>query len=144
MLESRPELGTDMETKNSSSRAAVTHGAAAILLVCVFLVDTSSVRAQNKPPILSDSDISAFSKGEIQRLKALADDVTKPEAAKLARNKLIAIGVEQVDAAFNDYRKKSRKRHDLLQFLFDFLEIGASSAINIINGSERAREVIAE
>ncbi|MEK6336667.1 MAG: hypothetical protein AABM67_17205 [Acidobacteriota bacterium] len=115
-----------------------------MLLVGICLLATSTVRAQKKPPILSDRDISAFSKSEIQILQRDAGDVAHPEKAKLARNKLIAIGVEQVDAAFNDYRKKSRKRHDLLQFIFDFLEIGASSAINIINGTERAREVIAE
>jgi hypothetical protein len=114
------------------------------LLVCICLLASSTVRAQKKPPILSDRDISAFSKSQIETLQGEARDVAHPEKSRLARNKLIAIGVEQVDAAFNDYRKKSRKRHDLLQFIFDFLEIGASSAINIINGTERAREVIAE
>jgi hypothetical protein len=65
------------------------------------------------------------------------------DAAKIARNKLIFICVEQVDTEFNNYRKKSRKRNDLLQFIFDFLEVGASTAIAITNG-ERAKEVIAE
>jgi hypothetical protein len=65
------------------------------------------------------------------------------DAAKIARNKLIFIGVEQVDTEFNNYRKKSRKRNDLLQFIFDFLEVGATTAIAITNG-ERAKEVIAE
>lgn len=130
--------------KREKAFRAVNYATVWTLLVCVCLLATSTVQAQKKPPILSDSDISAFSKTEILTLKRDAGDVANPGKAKLARNKLIAIGVEQVDAAFNDYRKKSRKRHDLLQFLFDFLEIGASSAINIINGSERAREVIAE
>ena len=132
-----------MKHRNSSQRFALSGASILTLLIGFCLITPSTVRAQNKPPILSDSDISAFSKSEIERLKKEADDTTKPDVAKLARNKLIAIGVEQIDATFNDYRRKSRKRHDLLQFIFDFLEIGASSAINIVNG-DRAREVIAE
>jgi hypothetical protein len=72
-----------------------------------------------------------------------AKETTDKEAAKIIRNKLIFIGVEQVDAEFNNYRKKSRKRNELLQFIFDFLEIGASTAI-ALTGGERVKEVIAE
>src|SRR5258708_9852192 len=115
-----------------------------MLLVCFCLLATSTVRAQKKPPILSDSDISAFNKTEIQTLQRDAGDVGNPGKAKLARNKLIAIGVEQVDAAFNDYRKKSRKRADTLNFLFDFLEIGATSAVSFTKGGLRAKSLIGE
>ncbi len=115
-----------------------------VLLVCICLLATSTVRAQNKPPILADSDISAFNKEQIQKLAGVASDTTKPEAAQLARNKLIAIAVEQVDTAFNDYRKKDRKRTQLLNFIFDFLEIGASSTISLITGGLRAKSVIGE
>ncbi len=131
-----------MKAKTPSRSRAVNHAAVCTLLVIVCLVTTSTVAAQKAPPLLKDSEISAFDKSDIQLLETAAAGTG--DAAKLARNKLIAIGVEQVDAAFNDYRKKSRKRHDRLQFLFDFLEIGASSAINIIRGGERARSLIAE
>jgi hypothetical protein len=122
---------------------SVNHAPIWTLMVCVCLLATSTVQAQKVPPIFKDSTTSAFDPQAIRDLETKAGGID-PVAAQVARNKLIAIGVEQVDAAFNDYRKKSRKRHDLLQFIFDFLEIGASSAINIINGGERAREVIAE
>ncbi len=130
--------------KREKAFRAVNHATMWTLMVCVCLLATSTVRAQKKPPILSDNDISAFSKSEIKRLEGIAGDVTNPGAAKLARNKLIAITVEQVDTAFNDYRKKSRKRTDTLNFLFDFLEIGASSAISIVKGTLRAKSMIGE
>lgn len=110
------------------------------IVICVSAVVPA--RAQKKPPILADGEISAFNTQDIRNLENTASGTDAN--AQIARNKLIAIGVEQIDAAFNDYRKKSRKRHDRLQFLFDFLEIGASSAINIITGGERARSLIAE
>jgi hypothetical protein len=65
------------------------------------------------------------------------------ETAKRLRNKLIYISVEQIDEVFQGYRRKSRKRTEWVQFLLDFLEVGASTAIAITNG-ERAKEVIAE
>jgi ABC-type transporter MlaC component len=133
-----------MFARNHPSQPLVKMAALACFSLLLCVISFSPVQAQDKPPILSDPDISAFSKEEIKRLKLVADNVTNPGAAKLARNKLVAIAVEQIDAAFNDYRKKSRKRHDVLQFIFDFLEIGASSAISLITGAERAREVIAE
>ena len=132
-----------MRTNTSSRRRAFKHVTLCTLLITVFLASNSIVQAQKVPPLFNDSTTSAFDPAAIKALETTAGG-TDPVAAKLARNKLVAIGVEQVDAAFNDYRKKSRKRHDLLQFLFDFLEIGASSAINIITGTERSRELIAE
>jgi hypothetical protein len=122
----------------------VNHSTVLILLLCVILLATSTVQAQKKPPILTDKTISAFNVGEITKLQSAAGDVTNPAAAKLARNKLIAITVEQVDTAFNEYRTKSRKNTDRLNFLFDFLEIGASSAISIVKGGLRAKSMIGE
>lgn len=130
--------------KREKAPRAVNRAAVCMVLVSLVLVATSTARAQKKPPLLSDSDISAFNKDQIQKLATTASDTTKPEAAQLARNKLIAIAVEQVDTAFNDYRTKDRKRTQLLNFIFDFLEIGAASTISLITGGLRAKSVIAE
>ena len=100
----------------------------ALLLCCI---PTASVKAQKTPPILGGKESSAFYQ-DVKQLQI--DAAANTEAGRLARNRLIAIGVEQIDTAFHDYRKKSRKRSNLLSFLFDFLEIGASSAISIVNG----------
>ncbi|HEY6233458.1 MAG TPA: hypothetical protein VIW64_19490 [Pyrinomonadaceae bacterium] len=109
----------------------------ALLLCCI---PTASVKAQKTPPILGDKESSAFGQ-DISQLQTAA--AANTEAGRLARNRLIAIGVEQIDTVFHDYRKQSRKRSNLLSFLFDFLEIGASSAISIVNG-ERAKSLIGE
>jgi hypothetical protein len=114
------------------------------LLIC--LTNSVQVQAQKTPPIFkSDTNTSAVNLTYVRQLEGeyTANAQAKNEIAKLARNRLIAIGVEQVDTAFNDYRKKSRKRHDLLQFIFDFLEIGASTAISI-TGGERSKALIGE
>jgi len=133
-----------MGTRISSHRRAVSHAAVVTLLVSICLLFASTVRAQKKPPILTDKTISAFNIGEIERLQTAAAERSKPEEAMLARNKLIAITVEQIDTAFNEYRTKSRKQTDRLNFLFDFLEIGASSAISIVKGTLRAKSMIGE
>jgi hypothetical protein len=117
--------------------------AVATLFFFLGLTTATLVQAQSKPPILSDKDISAYNKQQILALQTTAADVAHADAAKLARNKLIAIGVEQIDTSFNDFRKKSRKRTDTLSFLFDFLEIGASSAISIVGGA-RSKSLIGE
>lgn len=109
----------------------------ALLLCCI---PTASVKAQKTPPILGGKESSAFYQ-DVKQLQV--DAAANTEVGRLARNKLIAIGVEQIDTAFHDYRKKSRKRSNLLSFLFDFLEIGASSAISIVNG-ERGKTLIGE
>src|ERR1700694_4221771 len=128
--------------KREKAFRAVNHATMWTLLVGVCLLATSTVLGQKKPPMLSDSNISAFSKTEISTLEGVAGG--SGAAAQLARNKLIAIGVEQIDAAFNDYRKKTRKRADTLNFLFDFLEIGAASAVSFTKGGLRAKSLIGE
>jgi hypothetical protein len=110
------------------------------LLIC--LASVTEVSAQKTPPLLKGGEFSALDPDQIKDLRnrAIAGNT---DDAKLARNRLIAITVEQVDTAFNDYRKKSRKRTDTLQFLFDFLEIGASSAISIVGGL-RSKTLVGE
>jgi len=114
-----------------------------IVALCMLIfISGTTIRAQKTPPILKDNESSAFNREQIKVLRdrAIAGNT---DDARLARNRLIAVTVEQVDTAFNDYRKKSRKRTDALSFLFDFLEIGASSAISIMNG-ERGKTLVGE
>lgn len=132
-----------MQTRNSRPHFFTQSTVAVVLILLICLATSITVQAQKKPPILTDKKISAYDVEAIKTLATAAADTTNPGAAKLARNKLIAITVEQVDTAFNDYRTKSRKRTDLLNFLFDFLEIGASSAISIVGGA-RPKALIGE
>lgn len=128
-----------MHFKKLDFRSLVS-GLTAALCLLLMLAASMEVKAQKTPPILGDKDSSAFHQDIVQLQK---DAAANTEAGKLARNKLIAIGVEQIDTVFHEYRKKSRKRSNLLNFLFDFLEIGASSAISIVNG-ERGKTLIGE
>jgi hypothetical protein len=130
-----------MLAKSSSPLSPLYSIEVATLCVLICLTFVTKVQAQKKPPILTDKDISAFDKQRIIELENTAKG--NDENARLARNRLIGITVEQVDTAFNDFRKKSRKRTDTLSFLFDFLEIGASSAISIVRG-ERVKTLIGE
>lgn len=115
-----------------------------VIGLCASLLSISPARAQKQPPLLKD-ETSATEKAYVNQL--ISDyrtyETSNPEKAKPIRNKLIYVGVEQIDTAFNDYRKNSRKRNDLLQFLFDFLEIGMSTTVGVING-ERAKTVLGE
>lgn len=136
-----------MKAPSSGSRYLIRSTTTTIFCLCLCLLSSSLVQAQKAPPIFKNDDkqnisTSATNMTYVNGLVAIAGGADK-EAAKIARNKLIFIGVEQVDTEFNNYRKKSRKRNELLQFLFDFLEIGASTAI-AITGGERVKEVIAE
>jgi hypothetical protein len=122
-----------------------------IIIVVVFISQAICVQGQKLPPILKEGsgDPSAFDIESIRAIKAeydrkaLSTDDADRAAAKLLRNRLIAIGREQVDAMFNGYIKHDRKRRELIQFVLDFLEIGAAAAITLTNG-ERARTVISE
>jgi len=118
----------------------ITKRAVAISVLCVIQFTAGSVQAQKQPPLLKGE--AEAEKGYVQNLLNQYQS-GDPDQAKLARNKLIYTGVEQIDVVFNQYRKNSRKRNDLLQFLFDFLEIGMSSTAAVING-ERAKTVLNE
>lgn len=109
----------------------------------------TEVKSQNLPPLLSskDSDPSAFNKAAINTL--ISDYTSKvknpaeQDQAKQLRNRLIGIGRDQIDAVFQDFRRGKRTRTQWLQFILDFIEIGASTAISLTNG-ERAKTVIGE
>lgn len=144
-----------MLAKSLGFRGLIHFTTLAVISLCLCLLSSINVRAQKTPSIFktesgnksnstsaTNMDYINALEGQYKQLEASNNDADR-EKAKVIRNKLIFIGVEQVDTEFNNYRKKSRKRSDLLQFIFDFLEVGASTAIAIVNG-ERAKEVIAE
>lgn len=134
-----------MRAKHSAFRRLIRSATLTVFSICIL--SCTVVQAQKTPSIFKTEggdkgkSTSATNMAYINELEVAAKGTG--DAAKLARNKLIFIGVEQVDTEFNNYRKKSRKRNDLLQFIFDFLEVGATTAIAVTNG-ERAKEVIAE
>lgn len=143
-----------MRAKSLGFRSFIHFSTLTVLGLC-FLISGTAVKAQKTPSIFKtetkdkDRSTSATNMDYINKLEQeyknnedLMTDAGR-EKAKIIRNKLIFIAVEQVDTEFNNYRRKSRKRADLLQFIFDFLEVGASTAIAITNG-ERAKEVIGE
>lgn len=122
-----------------------------VLALLLFLAVTHPVKAQKLPPILDtgSTDPSAFNIESLRKLKSDYETRVRGtseadrEAAKQLRNRLIGIGVDQVDAVFSDKLKSDRKKNRLVQFVLDFLEIGAATAISLTNG-ERAKTVISE
>lgn len=130
-----------MLAKNSSPVSLLTAITIATLCILICVTSCTNIQAQNKPPMLKDDKISAYNRDQIIKLEGTASGTDT--AAQLARNKLIAITVEQVDTAFNEYRKKTRKRTDTLSFIFDVLEIGASTAISIVGGA-RSKALVGE
>lgn len=133
-------------TKRASCCRFVSLTTPIVLSVCVCFLGTSLVQAQNTPKIFKTDQAASTAATNMTYVNSLESQyiaATDPEQKKLLRNRLIYIAVEQVDTEFNAYRKKSRKRNDLLQFLFDFLEIGATTTISVIRG-ERAKSVLGE
>lgn len=123
----------------------------AVFLLFIVTVFSMAAMAQKKPPLLqtTDNELSAFS---IQNVKELQTNYNNTvllatnegqQLARQYRNRLVAIGIDQTDGYFFNYLKNDRTKRVWLQFLLDFLEIGAATAINITNG-ERAKDVIAE
>lgn len=135
-----------MKNKKMRPRTSVYSTSAIVACLCGCLLSSSLVQAQKAPSIFKtdkDASTSAMNMAYINSLESAYTNASSPEDKKLIRNRLIYIGVEQIDTVFNDYRKKSRTRNDTLQFLFDFLEIGISTTIGVING-ERAKSVLGE
>jgi hypothetical protein len=121
-------------------------------LVLLFVtIHTINISAQKLPPILKEgaTDPSAFNLDDIRKIKREYDckvkstDAEDREAARQLRNRLIGIGRDQVDAMFINELRNDRKRNRLIQFVLDFLEIGAATAISLTNG-ERAKTAISE
>jgi len=68
-------------------------------------------------------------------------DANQQRIAADARNELIKYVRGRVDRFYEEYTNKKKFNRNLLQTIFDILEIGAAAAIGITNG-ERAKEVI--
>ncbi|PYS51739.1 MAG: hypothetical protein DMF68_03295, partial [Acidobacteria bacterium] len=141
----------DMKMEKIVSKWLFRNAGVFALLLFILLSHATSIKAQKLPPLLSEgsADPSAFNIRSIAELKKQYEDNAKGtteanrEAAKQSRNRLVGIAVDQVDALYFDKLKSDRKKIRLVQFILDFLEIGAASAISITNG-ERAKTVISE
>lgn len=140
-----------MKTKSTIFRHLLRHATILALLLFIVVSQTANINAQKLPPILSTgvADPSAFNADDIKAIKQAYDTKINSksqadrEEARQLRNRLIGIGREQVDAMFSSYLRNDRKKRRLVQFLLDVLEIGASTAISLVNG-ERAKTVISE
>jgi len=138
-----------MQPRSSRPFALIYFSTVIILCLLTCLIASTKVQAQKTPSIFKSEggdkskSTSANNLTYLNDLESQYRNATDKEEKKRIRNELVFIGVEQVDTVFNDFRKKSRTRNDTLQFLFDFLEIGASSAISIVKG-ERPKSLIGE
>ncbi|REJ76151.1 MAG: hypothetical protein DWQ47_11075 [Acidobacteria bacterium] len=63
------------------------------------------------------------------------------ERLKEYRNEIVYFTIAQIDYNFLSYRNKRRKGNDILQVTMDVLELAASTAVNVVNGT-RAKDVI--
>jgi hypothetical protein len=139
-----------MRNKNTISKWLFRKAGVCALLLFILISHTANTKAQKLPPLLSEgsTDPSAFDINSINKLKTdyetkvKGNDADREEARQL-RNRLVGIGVDQVDALYFDKLKGDRKKIRLVQFILDFLEIGAATAISLTNG-ERAKSVISE
>ncbi|HEY0004003.1 MAG TPA: hypothetical protein VGB17_04265 [Pyrinomonadaceae bacterium] len=140
-----------MKAENSGFKCLFRYTVILSSLLFMVLIQTTDIKAQKLPPIFSNSstDPSAFN---LESIKAIKDEYdrkvksttdTDREQARQLRNRLIGIGREQVDAMFISYLRNDRKKRQLFQFLLDFLEIGAATAISLTNG-ERGKTIISE
>lgn len=140
-----------MQVNEIGSKSLIHYTIVFALLLFIGLTQILSISAQKKPPLLEtrDNDLSAFDKSAVEALQTgyntnvVKSDAPSQELARQYRNRLIAVGIEQTDAYFIRYLKNDRQKREWLQFLLDFLEIGAATAIGITNG-ERAKTVISE
>jgi hypothetical protein len=139
-----------MRTENTGSTRLFSRAGIFVLLLFIVTSQATDIKAQKLPPLLGTraEDPSAFNIQSLQKLKAEYDrkvngtDAEKQEARQL-RNRLIGVGIDQVDALYFDKLKGDRKKIRLVQFILDFLEIGATTAISLTNG-ERAKTIISE
>ena len=125
-----------------------------MIAIAILLGSSTFVLGQKKPSILKKGfKFSARNKDHFKKLaveyknSACTKDpsCTPAEALKAEkiRNKLILLSLAQTDYNFRNYRRKGRIGNNLFQIAMDILEIGASTAVGIING-ERAKSVIGE
>src|SRR6267143_2711122 len=102
-----------MKNKNVGLRSSVHSTSAVVVCLTACLLSTSLVQAQKSPSIFKTDKEASTSATNMAYINSLESDYRNavPEQKKLIRNRLIFIGVEQIDTVFNDYRKKSRKRN---------------------------------
>lgn len=69
---------------------------------------------------------------------------TEPAKAQKARNRMIDLVQSQIEIYYKARKDDRKKTVVILQTIFDILEIGSAAAAGIINGSLRAKTVIAQ
>lgn len=117
------------------------------LLIVICLSNLLPTQAQKKPAALgSNAPLSPAGTsyyGEVAH--AYKKDIAAGNASKalIDRNRLIYLAIDQMDLNFYDFQNTTRKKRAFLQTVLDILEIGASTAISITNGT-RAKTLIAE
>ena len=118
------------------------------LVIFICLGSVVPTIAQKKPAALEpNTSLSPNNKDYYAEVAAAykADVGPGGNAAQavIDRNRLIYLAIDQMDLNFYDFQKNTRKKRALFQTVLDILEIGASTAISITNGT-RAKTLIAE
>lgn len=122
-----------------------------ILCLLIFSLGSGTTIAQKKPTSLKldvDSDDKQIcSNSSIKDsqfcdfYEAYHNDGATADKKKAARNEMIELVRGQVDTYYKMRKDGRRTKIKWLQTLFDFLEVGAATAISIMNG-ERAKTVV--
>jgi hypothetical protein len=118
------------------------------LAILICLGSVTLTRAQKKPAALGpNAPLSPDSKSYYQEVAdAYKTDVApggNSSKALIDRNRLIYLAIDEMDLNFYDFQKHTREKRAFFQTVLDVLEIGASTAISITNGT-RAKTLIAE
>ncbi len=121
-----------------------------IILVLAIVISLGSglpTQAQKKPTAFgSNVPLSPYGATYYEEVAdAYKKDIAAGDTAKalIDRNRLMYLAIDQIDLNFYDFQKNTRKKRAFFQTVLDILEIGASTAISITNGT-RAKTLIAE
>lgn len=113
----------------------------AAMIGLAIVIGISSVHpalGQKKPAAFSGATLSPDSSYYLEVANAY-----KSSRSLSDRNRLIYLAIDQMDLNFYDFQNSTRKKRAFFQTVLDILEIGASTAISITNGT-RAKTLIAE
>ena len=118
------------------------HGLSSVAMIVLAIVISMSgvlpALGQKKPAAFSGATLSPDSQYYLEVAKAY-----KTSRSLSDRNRLIYLAIDQMDLNFYDFQNSTRKKRAFFQTVLDILEIGASTAISIVNGT-RAKTLIAE
>jgi hypothetical protein len=114
------------------------------LLVCATVFATGcpryrpSVDFNNKSSFVSKVNDHLKAK-QVEYIAALGND---PAKAKTIRNELIEDALPYIDSAYIDFITDLQAGRDRANFVADLVELGASGAIGIIKGRQRAIQIV--